>query len=105
MAPTGGPVPQPDSLAEFVEQMVRGTLDSGFIELHREVLLAGDLWLGTWINPATGRCYLDLITRHRNQHEALRLARLYSHAGGRWIVAICNPLRQQTREVFGTHGP
>lgn len=71
-----------------------------FIALHRELLLTGDLWLGTWINPATGGCYLDLITRHPDQHEARRLARRYSHRGGRKIIAICNPGRRQTRPVW-----
>ncbi|GAB3762853.1 hypothetical protein [Microlunatus parietis] len=82
------------SLPELGSSLVR------FIELHHHHHLAGDIWLGTWINPAIHQCYLDLITRHEDEHEALRLARLYSHAGGRKIIAICNPARRQTRQVW-----
>jgi hypothetical protein len=72
---------------------------SRFIEVHRETLITGNLWLGTWINPETRACYLDLITRTADQHEALHLARRYSRDGGRKIIAICNPSRRQTLDV------
>ncbi len=72
---------------------------SGFIEQHREALITGDLWLGTWINPESRKCYLDLITRSTDRQDALELARSYSRSGGRKIIAICNPLRRLTVDL------
>jgi hypothetical protein len=72
---------------------------SHFIEVHREMLITGNLWLGTWINPETRTCYLDLITRTADAQEALALARRYSRYGGRKIIAICNPSRRQTLDL------
>ncbi len=71
-----------------------------FIELHRDTLTDDTIWLGTWINPESHNCYLDLITRNADQHEALRLARSYSRLGGRKIIASYNPRRRQTRYVW-----
>ena len=76
-----------------------GSSVSRFIELHREALITGGLWLGTWINPETRTCYLDLITRSADQHEAVELARRYSRDGGRKIIAICNPSRRLTVDL------
>lgn len=75
-----------------------------FIGLHRDTLTDDNIWLGTWINPETRACYLDLITRNADQHEALKLARRYSRVGGRKIIAICNPRRRQTRQVWDEPG-
>jgi hypothetical protein len=69
-----------------------------FVRVHRSAL-AGDLLLGTWINPDNRMCYLDLITRVAAEHRALELARHYSRLGGRDILAICNPVRGITRRV------
>lgn len=71
-----------------------------FIDEHRETLTADSLWLGTWINPETRTCYLDLITRTVDEQEARALARTYSREGGRRIIAICNPKRRLTRAVW-----
>lgn len=70
-----------------------------FITDHRQHFHDG-LYLGTWLNPHTTTCYLDLITATPDKHEALALARRYSHQSGRKIVAICNPLRALTEHVW-----
>lgn len=76
-----------------------------FIEMNRGTLISGDLWLGTWVNPETRACFLDLITCNPDEQEALSLARRYSEDGGRKIIAICNPIRQQTRAVWDEVDP
>ncbi|OIV36546.1 hypothetical protein BIV57_15415 [Mangrovactinospora gilvigrisea] len=68
------------------------------------------LWLGTWLNPATGRCYLDIVTRAATAAEAVALARRYGAVHGRPIVAVCNPARGLTVAVadgapIGVSGP
>ena len=66
---------------------------------HEDVLRTERRWLGTWLNPGSGQCYLDVITRSASRSEALALARRYGREGGRRILAICNPLRQATEYV------
>ncbi|HEY3503044.1 MAG TPA: hypothetical protein VGN37_09735 [Actinocatenispora sp.] len=73
---------------------------AGFLAEHRRLLMGGGLLLGTWINPETGSCYLDLITQAATRRAGVALARRYSREGGRRIIAICNPLRGTTERVW-----
>jgi hypothetical protein len=71
-----------------------------FIERNREVCTGADLWLGTWINPQSGQCYLDLTMRLAGKDQALREARRVSEADGRKIVTMYNPGLGRTEYVW-----
>ena len=55
-----------------------------------------DVWLGTWINPNTKYCYLDITTIYPTLEEAKREAFLRSMQESRTIVAIYNFKQNQT---------
>ncbi|GAB2616756.1 hypothetical protein [Kribbella endophytica] len=56
--------------------------------------------LGTWINPHSGRCYLDVTMRVAGKQAALREARRVSDLDGRKIVTIYHPGLDQTEYVW-----
>lgn len=78
--------PQADLLGEL----------RAFIRRNAALLGAPECWLGTWVNPATGCCYLDITTSRADLAEAQAVARMLSAQEGRKIVALYNPLRGQT---------
>jgi hypothetical protein len=55
-----------------------------------------DCWLGTWINPQTQHCYLDITTSHPDLNEARRIALEISDREGRRIVALYNSKQNKT---------
>jgi hypothetical protein len=73
---------------------------SAFVEHNREICAHAAVWLGTWINPHSGKCYLDLTTRLADRDEALREARRVSEVEGRKIVTIYNPALDRTEYVW-----
>lgn len=73
---------------------------AAFVAEHRRLLVGRGLLLGTWINPATGACFLDLITQAPSRRAGLTLARRYSREDGRRIIALCNPFRGTTVPVW-----
>ncbi|WP_432949452.1 hypothetical protein ACQPXM_16470 [Kribbella sp. CA-253562] len=71
-----------------------------FIQQNHEVCRESDVWIGTWLNPRSGRCYLDITMRMRDQDEAIARARLVSVAEARNVVTIYNPYLDRTEYVW-----
>lgn len=67
-----------------------------FIIANEYIWREPDCWLGTWINPATHCCYLDITTYLVDLEEARRVALELSVREGRAIVALYNAKRNQT---------
>lgn len=73
---------------------------SAFVERNRDVCTGPGIWLGTWINPHSGRCYLDVTMRVAGKEAALREARRVSDLDGRKIVTIYHPGIDRTEYVW-----
>lgn len=73
---------------------------AAFMAAQAQSLTEPDLWMGSWIDPASGACYLDLVTRVATAECAVELARHYSARYGRRVLAVCNPARKSTAPVF-----
>jgi hypothetical protein len=73
---------------------------AAFLERNRDVCANSGFWLGTWINPHSGKCYLDITTRVAGKAEALREARRVSRTDGRKIVTIYHPALDRTEYVW-----
>lgn len=71
-----------------------------FLDENADVCHVPDSWIGTWINPTSGKCYLDITTRLADKTEALRVARAVSTAEARKVVTIYNPFLHQTEHVW-----
>ncbi|HET8846360.1 MAG TPA: hypothetical protein VFN35_33165 [Ktedonobacteraceae bacterium] len=67
-----------------------------FIDRNAEALFAPDSWLGTWINPTTGYCHLDITEICHDFAEACVQASQRSATCTRAIVAIYNFKHKQT---------
>lgn len=67
-----------------------------FIQTNEGALREPDTWLGTWINPETQRCYLDITLICPCLEEARREARQRSQQGQRPIVALYNFKQKRT---------
>lgn len=67
-----------------------------FINKNKTFLNEPGCMLGIWINPKTNEYYLDITTTRESKEQALDDARQYSIEQGRNIVAIYNPLIDQT---------
>jgi len=67
-----------------------------FITTNESLLRETDCWLGTWINPQTQHCYLDITTSHPDLNEARRIALEISDREGRRIVALYNSKQNKT---------
>src|SRR5271157_5171542 len=67
-----------------------------FIRVNSTFLKEPDVWLGTWINPNTKNCHLDITTIYPTLEEAKREAFLRSMQESRNIVAIYNFKQNQT---------
>ena len=67
-----------------------------FLTTHAHAFDEPNTWFGTWINPQTQHCYLDITTSHPDLGEAQCMAQRISQREGRKIVALYNTLRNQT---------
>jgi len=67
-----------------------------FVKDNEAYLDEPDCWLGTWVNPGTGRVYLDIATGCSDLDQARRTAIETSLRNGRKIVAIFNPKPNRT---------
>ncbi|GHO42317.1 hypothetical protein [Ktedonospora formicarum] len=67
-----------------------------FIRENDACLREPDTWLGTWINPATQRCYLDITMISPYLDEATVQARIHSERENRAILALYNLGNHQT---------
>lgn len=70
--------------ANLLEELVQ------FIEANRVHLYEPDAWLGTWIDPTTCRCYLDITVICSCLEDARREALERSQQARRTIVAVYN---------------
>ncbi len=62
-----------------------------FIQMNSTALHSPDTWLGTWINPFTRCCHLDVTELCPNFDEALRKAQKYGQ-----VLALYNCKQNQT---------
>jgi len=67
-----------------------------FIEANETYLREPGCWLGTWVNPHTRHCYLDITTSCKDMEKARKMAMDLSAKEGRRIVAIYNSKLDQT---------
>ena len=67
-----------------------------FIEINRVRLHEPDAWLGTWIDPTTRCCYLDITVICNCLEDARREATERSQQEHRNIVAVYNFKHKQT---------
>jgi hypothetical protein len=67
-----------------------------FIQANTDYLYAPGSWLGTWINPSTHCCHLDITEICPTLEEARAHALQRSATGPRAIVAIYNFKQKQT---------
>ncbi len=68
---------------------------TNFIHANEAHLREVDCWLGTWINPYTDTCYLDITTIYPCLEEARREAIALSERTHRRIVAIYDFKQEQ----------
>lgn len=59
-----------------------------FIAINKTCLQEPDCWLGTWINPQTYKCYLDITRIYFCLDEARKEAIAQSHKARRKVVAL-----------------
>ena len=69
---------------------------TAFISLNESYLREPDCWLGTWIDPSTGHCYLDMTAIYSCLEEARREAIFLSQRAQRKIVALYDFKRAET---------
>jgi hypothetical protein len=81
--------------ANIAEELIR------FIQVNSMYLQEPDVWLGTWINPYTRCCHLDITTIYPTLEEAKREAFLRSMQESRSIVAVYNFKQNQTVYLGG----
>ena len=74
-----------------------------FIGANGNLLREPDCWLGTWIDPATGNCYLDITAIHLCLEEALREAIVLNQSAQRKIVALYDFKREQSIYLANYH--
>jgi hypothetical protein len=67
-----------------------------FIHRNAELFEEQDCWLGTWINPQTNHCYLDITCIYTHLDEAQREATALCHRAQRKIVALYDFKRERT---------
>jgi hypothetical protein len=67
-----------------------------FISVNESYLREPDCWLGTWIDPSTGHCYLDITAIYSCLEDARREAIFLSQNAQRKIVALYDFKREET---------
>jgi len=63
---------------------------TAFIHTNKVYLQQPDCWFGTWIDPCTGNCYLDITAIYPCLEEARREAIALSRKTQRRIIALYN---------------
>jgi hypothetical protein len=69
---------------------------TAFIAANEAYLREPDCWLGTWINPDTGNCYLDITAIYARLEDAWHEAIVLSQNAQRKIVALYDFKREET---------
>jgi hypothetical protein len=67
-----------------------------FIQANEAWLKEPDCWLGTWIDPDTSNCYLDITTIYTCLEDATHAAFLLRQSAQRKIVALYDFKNEQT---------
>lgn len=67
-----------------------------FITQNEAFLNEEDCWLGTWLHPQTREVYFDVATGIKDLNAARDVAHQAGIREGRLVVAIYNPLRNET---------
>lgn len=91
--------PRHPELTRIVPVQCLAATIGGFVSEHARLWTRRGLLLGTWVNPDSGDCYVDLITHESSRARALDAARRHGRDGRRAIVALCNPHRRLTVDV------
>jgi hypothetical protein len=68
---------------------------TAFIHMNRTYLDEPDSWLGTWIDPSTNICYVDITAIYFRIEDAMREAMTLSSKTQRKIVALYDFKREQ----------
>jgi hypothetical protein len=68
---------------------------TAFICANEHDLKEPNCWLGTWIDPRTGHCYLDISTICYGLEEAMRAVSTLSQTAQRRIAALYNFKHEQ----------
>ncbi len=71
-----------------------------FTTNYEDLLLQPNMFLGTWVNPNSGLCYLDITTYCIDGDVAAKRARKRSQQQGRQIISIYNPVHQQAKNIW-----
>ncbi len=69
---------------------------TAFIYAHEASLKEPDCWLGTWIDPYTNNCYLDITTIYFCLEDATREAIALGQQAQRKIVALYDFRHERT---------
>ncbi len=67
-----------------------------FLQTNGAYLRSPETWLGTWINPHTRCCHLDITEIYPSLEEARREALKRNERAGQSIIALYNFKRKQT---------
>lgn len=70
-----------------------------FLTSNSTKLLENDTVFGTWINPKTGKVYIDINTYSEDEVAAQKNAREFSKNDGRQIVSMYNPLQARSEYI------
>jgi hypothetical protein len=92
--------PKYPSLTAIVDRERLGEELLDFVRRHRERCREPGVWLGTWINPLTDKCYLDVTMRLADKDAAMSVARRVGGVGARRVVTMYNPALGQTAYVW-----
>lgn len=66
---------------------------SDYVDRHAELLEQNNMFLGTWMNPESKNCHLDITTCRATKEEARKEARRINGEDSGQILAIYNPQR------------
>ncbi len=89
--------PKYPSITKILPQKIDLELEIGnFVKENMQLLAEKDTYLGIWLNPKTKDYYFDVTTAVDDKKQALEKARKVSMKEGRNIVAIYNPIRDET---------
>jgi hypothetical protein len=69
---------------------------TAFIHKNADFFKEKNCWLGTWINPQTNYCYLDITCIYTCLDDARREAIALCHRAQRKIVALYDFKRERT---------
>ena len=78
----------PDRTVIFPPDANLPTTVTAFIQKNADFFKEKNCWLGTWINPQTNHCYLDITCIYTRLEEARREAITLCHRAQRKIVAL-----------------